>query len=145
MASNVPSLKKTTRLSTSKTEKAAVWAMERWDQRPSLSYTQMVAEVRRHFGIGKTAGEQAIKRANELFREHAATLLTQERIAKHLHRLAENAERAGDSRTAARIYESIARVTGVAAAEKVEDVTERPLNTGELTTEQLDALAALED
>lgn len=144
MASTPPKPGKTTRLSSAKVDKAAVWCVQRWDMRPSLSYTQMAAEIRRAFGCGKTMSEQAIKRANEMFREHAATLLTQDRIAKHLHRLAENAERAGDSRTAARIYEGIARVTGVAAAEKIEDVTEHPLNASELTAEQLEALAALE-
>jgi transposase len=104
----------------------------------------MVVEIRKRFDVGKTTAEQAIKRANEIFREQAAQLFTQDRIIAHLARLAENAERKGDDRTAARIVEAIARVSGVQAPEKFEDVTSGGLRAEDLTPEQLEALAALE-
>jgi hypothetical protein len=141
---NLPAPHKTTRLSSSKVDRCGVWAVERWAQRPSLSYSQMVVEIRKRFDVGKTTAEQAIKRANEIFREQAAQLFTQDRIIAHLARLAENAERKGDDRTAARIVEAIARVSGVQAPEKFEDVTSGGLRAEDLTPEQLEALAALE-
>ncbi len=135
---------KSTRISAMKTDQRAMWVIDRWDQRPSMMRKTMLLEVQRHFACGKTAAEQALKRAYEIYREEAADM-TQDKIVRHLQRLLETAERKGDERGAARILESIARVRGVAAAEKFEDVTPRVENARDLSTAQLDALAALED
>ena len=121
----------------------ARWVMDRWDERPSLRYRDMCAEVRRQFEVGKTAAEQAIKRAYALMKEEASNEHLADRITAKYMSLAESAERDGDWRAARSILDSLRRHLGLGAPDRV-DINVKDENMDDLTDAQLAALAALD-
>lgn len=124
-------------------ERRARWVIERWDERPSLRYGEMVEEVRKNFEVGKTAGEQAIKRAYAVMAEEASNEHLADRITAKYLSLSEGAERAGDWRAARSILDSLRRHLGLGAPERVEH-TIKDEQMDDLTDAQLAALAALD-
>lgn len=104
-----------------RTEAMARWTIDRWDERPSIRYLQMVPEIRRKFECGKTAAEQAIKRAYEMMREEWADKESiADRIAARFFHLSEKAEAKGDLNAAIRALDSLRRHRGVGAPDRVE-------------------------
>lgn len=121
-------------------DRRAQWVIDRWDERPSLRYTEMLKEVRAAFECGKTAAEKAIQRAYEILRETWADPALSDRIAHKYMAIVEGAERAGEFRAARAALDSLRRHLGLGApdrvehsggldinAEKLEDLTEDEL------------------
>lgn len=126
-----------------KVEARARWVIERWDERPSLRYREMVEEVRKHFEVGKTAGEQAIKRAYALMTEEFSNEHLADRITAKYISLAEAAERDGDWRAARSILDSLRRHLGLGAPDRVEH-TIKDENMDDLSDEEVAILAKLD-
>lgn len=127
-------------------EKRAQWVIDRWDDHPSLRYNEMVGEVRRTFDVGKTAGEDAIKRANEILREMhdpAMNPALTDRIASSYWSIYEGARAEGNWRAARAALDSLRRHLGIGAADRLQVTTEAP-DFADMTDEQVAALASLD-
>lgn len=127
-------------------EERARWAFEQMASHPTLTFHERVRCIRKHFGIGKTAAELAMKRAREMSREFTAEIVAGYR--DHVIRASKEDEAAardaGDYRTANKIRMDLARMLGMHAPDKVEIAVKPkvlPL-LPELTDEQLEVLEA---
>ena len=94
------------------------WVVEHWDEVPSLRYKDMLAAVRLHFLIGKTAGEQAIKRAYEIMRETWSDPSWGDRIAARYLEISEKAEKRGDLTNARKALDSLRAHLGIGAPQR---------------------------
>ena len=101
-------------------ERRAQWVIDRWDEMPSLRYSEMVKEVRRTFECGKTAGEKAIERAYEILRVTWSDPALSDRIAHKYMSIVEAAEKAGEFRAARAALDSLRRHLGLGAPDRVE-------------------------
>jgi hypothetical protein len=130
------------------TEDRAQYIVERHIERPSLRYERLCWEVREKFGCGKTASEQAVKRAYEILRQQWDDPERKRRIAAMLEEKymswLEDAERRGERRTARLIADSLARLRGVTTDRHELVVTTAKPDLAPLSDEQL-ALASMFD
>lgn len=130
------------------TLRRAQWIIERWRVRPSLSYQEMVKEVREAFDVGRTMAEFAIARANELLREMGADPALKDRITAAYWDIYESASTAKEYRAARAALDSLRRHLGVGAPDRVEnthiveEVSDEQLE--DLSDDQVRALAALD-
>lgn len=120
---------------TEQLERRAQWVIDRWDERPSLRYGEMVREVQRQFECGKTAGEQAIKHAYTLLKELWSRPELVDRIANHYLAAFELAQTQNNPRSMVRALDSLRRHLGLGAPDRIE-------HSGEIgvTAEQLEDL-----
>lgn len=102
-----------------KTNDRAEWMLREFELDGGRhSYAKKIAAVRKRFGCGETAAEQAYARAGEIQREQWAATTAPgglERQVSHMERLATKAELAEDFVGAGSIRRMITQVTGVAA------------------------------
>lgn len=105
---------------TAKLEMRAQWALERWEKHPSLTYLMMLAEIRKRFDVGKSAGEQSIKRAYQILRDQWSNSDIVDRLAARYHSIADKAEADGDWHAAIRAMDSLRRHLGIGAPDRVE-------------------------
>lgn len=125
-------------------ETRARWVIERWDERPSLRYREMVEEVRKRFEVGKTAGEKAIQRAYAIMKEEASNEHLADRITAKYISLAEAAERDGDWRAARSILDSLRRHLGLGAPDRLNITDDRDENMDDLSDDEVAVLAKLD-
>lgn len=125
-------------------EERARWAFQQLADHPTLTFEERIRQLRRHFAIGKTAAELAMKRCREMSREFTAEIVAGYR--DHVIRASKEdeaaARAAGDYRTANRIRMDLARMLGMHAPDKVEHTLKPKVAPAlpELTDEQLEAL-----
>lgn len=101
-----------------KTDERAEWLLREHEMDMTISYAKKIASIRKRWGCGITAAEQAVARATEIQRERWAAHSSPgglERQVHHMERLARKAELAEDHVGAASIRRMIAQITGIAA------------------------------
>lgn len=129
-------------------ERRAKWVMERWEDRPSMSYSEMHADVRAHFGCGKTAAEDAMAMASELRRAQFSDPRIIDRLAAKVLEIAEDAQSKGKHRDAIYGIEVATKMRGLHAPEVVEHAGKVDIGVDDkdleaLTDEQLAVFAAM--
>lgn len=129
-------------------EQRAQWVIDRWDERPSLRYGEMVAEIRQRYFIGKNGAEQVVKRAREILRDSFDPVKNPEltdRITAKYFAIVEGAEREGEWRAARAALDSLRRHLGLGAPDRVEQTTKyNPEDFEDMTDDQVRSLAQLD-
>lgn len=119
-----PKAGRTTRLSATQTEERARWVIERKTQRPDIRPQRLEQEIRERFQCGKTAAEQAVKRYHEILRDEWNDPKREQELRSTIERryeeIAETATRRGELRAARAALDSLVRLRGLAAPEKIE-------------------------
>lgn len=130
----------------------AEWVIQHMRRHPAMMYRPRIAEIMTGLGVKRSCAEKAYTRALELrseFTKEVAKTYRDHLIQASLED-EETCRRRGDHRTANKIRETMARVMGLNAPEKLDlsggiVVSRPPTDYEDMTDEQVEALAKLNE